>query len=100
VSSSSYLDLSPLYGHSQQEQDRVRAFKDGKLKPDAFCEVRLLGFPPGVAAILVCFNRYHNFIAEQLAAINEGGRFTLNPLLPAADAEKKRENDLFQTARL
>ena len=44
---SSYLDLSPLYGDTQEDQDQIRTFKDGKLKPDCFSEQRMLGFPPG-----------------------------------------------------
>lgn len=64
---SSYLELSPLYGNNQEEQDEMRTFKDGKLKPDCFSETRLLGFPPGVGAFLIMFNRYHNNIAAMLA---------------------------------
>lgn len=55
---SSYLDLSPLYGDTQEDQDRIRTFKDGKLKPDCFSEQRLLGFPPGCGVLLIMFNRY------------------------------------------
>src|SRR5437763_1051904 len=98
---SSYLDLAPLYGSSQAEQDLVRTFKDGKLKPDCFSEKRLLGFPPGVACILIMFNRFHNYVAEQLAVINEHGRFSIRPGLENDEnAIKRRENDLFQAARL
>lgn len=121
---SSYFDLSPLYGSSPQEQNTVRTFKDGKLKPDTLYESRLEVFPPGVAVLLVCFNRFHNYVVEQLAIINEGGRF---PLPSQATVEKlvrarsrgftedqiktdidmsykaaltKFDNDLFQTGRL
>src|SRR5579859_1512197 len=73
---SSYLDLSPLYGSFEWEQKKVRTFQDGKLKPDTFSEYRVLGFPPGVSALLVSFNRYHNYVVEELAQINEGGRFS------------------------
>lgn len=61
---SSYLDLSPLYGDVQEDQDQLRTFKDGKIKPDCFCEHRLLTFPPGVGVMLIMFNRFHNHIAE------------------------------------
>ena len=100
-SSSSYLDLAPLYGSSEEELNLVRSFKDGKLKPDAFSERRLLGFPPGVSTLLIMFNRFHNYVAETIAEINEGGRFNL-PFGREKDPEahKKRENDIFQTARL
>lgn len=58
---SSYVDLSPLYGHNQQTQDTVRV-RDGRgrLHPDAFAEDRLLLLPPAVCALLVLFNRNHN----------------------------------------
>ncbi|KAL8897030.1 MAG: hypothetical protein Q9207_007419, partial [Kuettlingeria erythrocarpa] len=99
---SSYLDLSPLYGRNQEVQDTVRTFEDGKLKPDTFAEERLLGQPPGVCVMLVMYSRFHNYAAENIAAINEDGRFT-KPAEgdPNYDAKmKKRDNDLFQTARL
>lgn len=97
VDSSSYLDLGPLYGHCQADQKKVRLFKKGKLKPDVFSEIRLLGFPPGVSAFLICFNRFHNYIAGELLTINEGGRFTSGH---GKDAERNQDEDLFQTARL
>ena len=99
---SSYLDLSPLYGRNQETQDSVRTFQDGKLKPDTFAEERLIGQPPGVCVMLVLYSRFHNYAAENIAAINEDGRFTL-PLKddPAYDSKlKTRDNDIFQTARL
>lgn len=97
VKTSSYLDLAPLYGNNHQEQSRVRQHKNGLLKPDTFSSIRVLGFPPGVAALLICFNRYHNYIAIQLKEINEGGRFTPDP---KDKGHKKLDEDLFQTARL
>lgn len=122
---SSYLDLSPLYGSCQDEQDKVRTKVDGKLKPDTFSEPRILGFPPGVSGLLIAFNRFHNYVVGELAAINESGRFSIPVLhdiemkirattLPTeseADIKKKikeqydaavhkRDNDLFQTGRL
>lgn len=101
VKTSSYLDLAPLYGSSQKDQDKVRTHVDGMLKPDTFSESRVLGFPPGVAAMLVCFNRYHNYVAGQLKIINEGGRFTPSKYIhPKKKALEKVDNDLFQTARL
>jgi len=48
VNASSYLDLSPLYGTDQNSQDDMRTFADGKLKPDAFSEVRFVNQPPEV----------------------------------------------------
>jgi linoleate 8R-lipoxygenase/9,12-octadecadienoate 8-hydroperoxide 8R-isomerase len=64
---SSYLDLAPLYGSNQAEQDTVRTFKGGKLKPDCFSEKRILGFPPGVGVLVIMFNRFHNYVVTNLA---------------------------------
>jgi len=113
---SSYLDLSPLYGSNQGEQDQMRTGKDGRIKPDCFSESRLLFFPPGVGALLIMFNRFHNYTVENLASINEQGRFTRpspDAPPPTGDAKKdaaakakyeaswkKYDNDLFQTGRL
>ncbi|RMZ89577.1 hypothetical protein DV736_g3200, partial [Chaetothyriales sp. CBS 134916] len=101
VKTSSYLDLSPLYGSSEEDQAKIRTFKDGLLKPDTFSNPRILGFPPGVAALVICFNRFHNYVAIQLKAINQDGRFSVSSRIrdPAA-AQKKVDEDLFQTARL
>ncbi|MCJ1314518.1 hypothetical protein MMC25_008200 [Agyrium rufum] len=101
---SSYLDLSPLYGDDEKDQKQVRLFRDGKLKPDCFSEQRLLLFPPGVGCLLIMYNRFHNFVVEQLAMANEDGKFA-NPspdLLPASAelAWAKYDEDLFQTGRL
>ena len=96
---SSYLDLAPLYGSNQKEQDAMRTFKDGRMKPDCFSETRILGFPPGVGVLLIMYNRFHNYIVSQLALINEAGRFNK----PREGDEKgyaKYDNDLFQTGRL
>jgi linoleate 8R-lipoxygenase / 9,12-octadecadienoate 8-hydroperoxide 8R-isomerase len=96
---SSYLDLSPLYGSNQEEQNAVRTFRSGKLKLDCFSDKRLLGFPPGVGVLLIMFNRFHNYIAENLATVNESGRFS-KPDESNTAAYAKYDDDLFQTARL
>ncbi|KAL2260217.1 hypothetical protein VTK26DRAFT_5855 [Humicola hyalothermophila] len=101
---SSYLDLSPLYGSNQEMQNTIRTFQHGKLKPDCFADKRLLGMPPGVGVLLIMFNRVHNYVCDNLIAVNEDGKFT--PPSPdlegeeAAAAWKEYDNDLFQTARL
>jgi prostaglandin-endoperoxide synthase 1/linoleate 10R-lipoxygenase len=74
------------------------------LKKDSYADKRLIGMPPGVSVLLIMFNRFHNFVATNLALINEAGRFNppadhLDPVARAA-ALKKLDNDLFQTARL
>ena len=105
LKNSSYLDLGPLYGHNEAQQKQVRTFTDGLLKKDTFAEQRLLGQPPGVCALLITFNRFHNYVVQEMAIINENGRFSLPqgiaPDNPGyAKAQAKRDNDLFQTGRL
>ncbi|GIJ87821.1 hypothetical protein Asppvi_006734 [Aspergillus pseudoviridinutans] len=101
---SGYLDLSILYGDVQEDQNLVRTFKDGKLKPDSFAEPRLQAFPATCSVLMVMLNRFHNYVVEQLAAINENGRFTTPadnlPEKEANEAWAKYDEDLFQTGRL
>lgn len=98
---SSYLDLAPLYGSNDEELKVMRSFQDGKLKPDCFSETRLLMLPPGSGVLLIMFNRFHNNVATQLAAINENGRFTKPDTTDIkSEAYKKYDEELFQTARL
>ncbi|KAF2090084.1 hypothetical protein K490DRAFT_71754 [Saccharata proteae CBS 121410] len=100
---SSYLDLSPLYGSNEAEQKNMREYEDGRIKPDCFSEERLLLFPPGVSCLLIMFNRFHNSVVKQLAEINEGGKFT-KPVEgdknPHAKTKEQYDEDLFQTGRL
>ncbi|KAF7336327.1 Heme peroxidase [Mycena venus] len=98
---SSYLDLSPLYGANQHTQNLVRDKHRGRglLHPDTFADERLVLVPPAATALLVLFNRNHNYIAEMLLKINERGRWsdppTANPKLTA-----QQDEEIFQTARL
>ncbi|KAK7728859.1 hypothetical protein SLS63_006467 [Diaporthe eres] len=96
---SSYLDLSPLYGRNVDEVKMMRTFQDGLLKPDCFSSARILGFPPGCGVFLCMFNRFHNYVATQLALINEAGRFN-KPNTGDKAAWAKYDEDLFQTSRL
>ena len=59
---SSYLDLSILYGHNQDQQDMVRnkGAGAGLLWPDSFAEDRLVLVQPAASALLVIFSRNHN----------------------------------------
>ncbi|KAK0439191.1 heme peroxidase [Armillaria borealis] len=97
---SSYLDLSPLYGYSQATQDQVRDREKGRglLYPDTFSEERLIFIPPAASALLVIFSRNHNYIANILLKINEWGRWT-DP--PPADPQQRalQDEEIFQTAR-
>ena len=97
---SSYLDLSPLYGSNQEQQNKVRLFKDGLLKPDTFSDIRFFMCPPGVNVLLVMYNRFHNWAAKTIAGINEKGRFTPPADLPKDKADAWRDEQLFQVTRL
>lgn len=50
--------------------------------------------------MLICFNRFHNYVASQLKEINEKGRFSPDPRKSPEEGKKKVDEDLFQTARL
>lgn len=58
---SSYLDLSVLYGCNEQEMDSVRR-KDGtgRIWQDTWADSRILAMVPAVGALLVVFSRNHN----------------------------------------
>ncbi|KAI8066365.1 heme peroxidase [Gongronella butleri] len=95
----SYLDLSLLYGFNRTDQESVRQMKRGMLKPDQWFDKRLIIQPPGVGALLILFSRNHNYIAKTLLEKNENGRFTVGPRNRLKD-EKDLDEELFQTARL
>jgi hypothetical protein len=97
---SSYVDLAPLYGDSQADQDKIRP-KDGYglLYPDVFSEDRLMLLPPACCVILVCFNRNHNFIARKIYEINERETYA-DPSTLSKEARATQDEDIFQTARL
>lgn len=95
---SSYLDLSPLYGNSQEDQDQIRTFKLGMLKPDTFADYRPLAQLPHFTALLIMFNRHHNWIANRLYQIDDGDQFRVNPAQGVDD--KTVDERLFGAARL
>lgn len=98
--SSSYLDLSVLYGSSEDQLKTVRAFDGmGKLKPDCFADKRLLMMPPASCALLVLLNRNHNYIAEKLFDINEFQRYKDPARLPE-DEKEIQDNEIFHRTRL
>jgi linoleate 10R-lipoxygenase len=87
----------------------MRTFRDGTIKADCFAEERLLAFPPACGTMLIMLNRFHNYVVEELAKINENGRFTTpdkNPRTMHLSGEalekawRKHDNALFQTGRL
>ncbi|KAH9942693.1 heme peroxidase [Amylocystis lapponica] len=97
---SSYLDLSPLYGSSQEQVDAVRR-KDGtgRLWDDVFADNRLLFMPPSVCALLVLFCRNHNYVATQILRINER-RTYVAPETLSESARTAQDDELFHRARL
>jgi Animal haem peroxidase len=72
---SSYVDLSTLYGNTEVEQVRVRTKVNGLIYPDSIASERIWMMPPGVIAVLLMFSRNHNRIAESLLSINEDGKY-------------------------
>ncbi|CAL1708758.1 unnamed protein product [Somion occarium] len=97
---SSYLDLSILYGINQDQQDSVRnkAAGRGWLWPDSFAEDRLILVPPASSALLVILSRNHNYIANMLLKINERGRWS-DP--PPEDPVRRalQDEEIFQLSR-
>ncbi|KAF2836478.1 linoleate diol synthase [Patellaria atrata CBS 101060] len=95
---SSYVDLSTLYGNTGKEQKRVRSYQNGTIYPDSIASERIMMMPPGVVAILVLFSRNHNHIAESLFSVNEQGKYkpweTLNE-----EQKAWQDEDIFQLSR-
>ncbi|KAG8813511.1 hypothetical protein FRC19_002379, partial [Serendipita sp. 401] len=113
---SSYLDLSPLYGVDEAEMKKVRR-KDGtgRLFEDCWADPRITMMPPAVAAVLIIFARNHNFVSLRLLQINESKKYaasTIAPpksndigadkLFPRVNGEKLewQDDDIFNRARL
>ena len=72
---SSYVDLSTLYGNTEKEQERVRTYHNGLIYPDSIASERIMMMPPGVVAVLLMFSRNHNVVAEGLISVNEEGKY-------------------------
>ncbi|KAH8917077.1 heme peroxidase [Atractiella rhizophila] len=97
---SSYVDLSTLYGNNQEEVDAVRTFEgDGKIWPDVVGSYRIMLMPPKVIAICVLFSRNHNHIAEKLLTINECGKYNSNIGELTEEQKKWQDDDIFHIAR-
>ncbi|KAH7928581.1 heme peroxidase [Leucogyrophana mollusca] len=99
---SSYLDLSPLYGNDAQTVQDIRSPESdgrGLLRPDTFADGDLNSLPPAASALLVMFNRNHNYIAEMLLKLNEKKRWSSPPPTDPA-ARKAQDDEIFETARL
>ena len=115
---SSYLDLSPLYGTSQDAVNSVRRLDGtGRLYDDVFADPRLINMPPAVGALLILFNRNHNvrihltfpalcfvslslkYVAEKILSINENENFK-NPPPTDSSPREAQDEEIFQRARL
>jgi len=95
---SSYVDLSTLYGNTEKEQVRVRTYQNGTIYPDSIASERIMLMPPGVVALLILFSRNHNSIAQNLFSINEEGKY--KPWDSLNEEQKKwQDNDIFQLSR-
>ncbi|KAG8952208.1 hypothetical protein FRC04_004915 [Tulasnella sp. 424] len=98
---SSYLDLSPLYGDSEAIQKTVRQCDGrGLLWEDCFADQRMLMMPPSTPALLIMFCRNHNFIARRLLQINERRTYTDPPPQNDPAALMTQDDDIFNRARL
>ncbi|GIZ39733.1 hypothetical protein CKM354_000310500 [Cercospora kikuchii] len=100
---SSYVDLSTLYGNTGEEQKRVRTWHNGLITNDGIASERIMLMPPGVVALLVMFSRNHNTIARDLLSINEEGKYAdWNSLKDEGEGhgtKKWQDEDIFQLAR-
>ncbi len=69
-------------GSNADMQDIIRDNKDensntafqGRLLPDVYADARLIFQPPAVGAIIMLFNRNHNWIAENLVGSSKDPR--------------------------
>lgn len=95
---SSYVDLSTLYGNTEAQQKLIRTTVNGQIFPDVIANERIMMMPPGVIAVLLLFSRNHNSIAESLLTINEGGWYKKWDELDKAQ-QTKQDEDIFQVAR-
>ncbi|KAL1744904.1 heme peroxidase [Schizophyllum fasciatum] len=99
---SSYLDLSILYGNSDEQMNSVRRLDgSGRLWDDVFADRRLLLMPPSTCALLVLFCRNHNHIAQRLLDINEKERYrAVADLNGDEEALRKQDDEIFHRTRL
>lgn len=72
---SSYVDLSTVYGNTEKEQKFVRTYHNGLIHPDAIASDRVMMMPPGVVAVAIMFSRNHNHVAKSLLQINENNKY-------------------------
>ncbi|KAH7327505.1 linoleate diol synthase [Rhexocercosporidium sp. MPI-PUGE-AT-0058] len=95
---SSYVDLSTIYGNTEREQERVRTRENGTIFPDSIASERIMMMPPGVIAVLLMFSRNHNHIAANMLTVNEDGKY--KPWESLDEKQRKwQDEDIFQISR-
>ncbi|KAL9931992.1 hypothetical protein V8E36_009053 [Tilletia maclaganii] len=95
----SYVDLSTLYGNNAEQQASVRTHENGRIWPDVIASDRIMMTPPPVIAILILFSRHHNHIAERLLEINESEKYVSDPSKLTTAQKKWQDEDIFQLSR-
>ncbi|KAE8216067.1 hypothetical protein CF319_g8959, partial [Tilletia indica] len=95
----SYVDLSTLYGNNAAEQEKVRTYENGRIWPDVISSDRIMRMPPAVIAVLLLFSRNHNYIAKRLLEINESGKYVLDTSTLNEDKKRWQDEDIFQLSR-
>lgn len=97
---SSYLDLSILYGSSDEDVERVRRGDGtGRLWDDVFADNRLRLMPPSSCALLILLCRNHNYIAEKIFNINERRKYQKPSELDKKQC-KAQDDEIFHRSRL
>ncbi|KAH7928584.1 heme peroxidase [Leucogyrophana mollusca] len=95
------LDLSPLYGLTEDDAMKIRV-SDGRglLLSDTYFEDsnRLLFLPKATSILLILFSRNHNYIARRLLQENEKDTW-VNPDTLKGEALAKQDSEIFELAR-
>ncbi|KAI5479247.1 hypothetical protein MNV49_003941 [Pseudohyphozyma bogoriensis] len=96
----SYVDLSTLYGNNEKEQDSIRT-KNGKgtIHNDSLACARLMFMPASVIGVMILFSRNHNHIASRLLQINEKQWYSQDVSKLSPEDQLKQDEDIFQKAR-
>ena len=92
---SSYLDLSILYGSSERQVSSVRRLDGtGKIWNDVFADPRVRFMPPSVCALLIIFSRNHNVSFPHLPNIHPSQPWVV---CRGQDIEHQREIDFLNS---
>ncbi|KAK0567939.1 hypothetical protein OC844_000029 [Tilletia horrida] len=96
---SSYVDLSTLYGNNAAQQATVRTYENGRIWADVVASDRIMLMPPAVVAIVVIFSRHHNYIAKRLLEVNEAGKYSSDWTALSDEQKRWQDEDIFQLSR-